>query len=194
MRVVWLGLALLMSGTIAAYILNYMTTYAQDSLHMTPSQAFGAAIASGLALVIFEPIAGMLSDRFGRRPIALVAGVALLLVIMPGFWVVLHLGTPMALYGAVGLFSVLLAFYTSPVLVALTESLPKSVRSGSLAVIYAVSIALFGGTAQFVVKFLTDRLDSPFVPGIYLSVALAIGLIALVQLEESAPGVKGRHS
>jgi MHS family citrate/tricarballylate:H+ symporter-like MFS transporter len=194
MRVVGLGLALLMSGTIAAYVLNYMTTYAQDSLHMTPSQAFGAAIASGLALVIFEPIGGMMSDRFGRRPVALVAGVLLLLVIMPGFWLVLRLGTPVALYGAVGLFGALLAFYTSPVLVALTESLPKSVRCGSLAVIYAVSIAVFGGTAQFVVKFLTDLLDSPFVPGIYLCVALAIGLTALSQLEESAPGVKGRRS
>ena len=58
---------------------------------------------------------------------------------------------------------VLQAFLTVPALVAVTESLPKAVRSGSLAIMYAVAISLCGGTTQFAIKALTeiDPADSP---------------------------------
>jgi MHS family citrate/tricarballylate:H+ symporter-like MFS transporter len=191
-RLVVLGLALLMSGTVCAYIVDYMTTYAEDSLHLPVNLAFGATIVTGLCLVIFEPIAGIVSDRFGRRPVALISGVALLLVTIPLFVMVTELRSVAALYGAVAVISVLLAFFASPILVALAEGLPKSIRSGALAIIYAVSIAIFGGSAQFVVKWLSDVTGNPLAPGWYMTLALAIGLVALALLRETAPAVTGK--
>jgi MHS family citrate/tricarballylate:H+ symporter-like MFS transporter len=191
-RLIVLGLALLMSGTICSYIVDYMTTYAEDSLHLPANLAFGATIITGLCLVCFEPIAGIVSDRIGRRPVALVSGVALLLVTMPLFVMVTELRSVAALYGAVAAISVLLAFFASPILVALAEGLPKSVRSGTLAIIYAVSIAIFGGSAQFVVKWLSDTTGNPLAPGWYMTLALAIGLVALALMRETAPAVTGK--
>ncbi|MGB8839453.1 MAG: MFS transporter, partial [Aliidongia sp.] len=147
---------------------------------------------TGLCLVIFEPIAGIVSDRFGRRPVALISGVALLLVTIPLFVMVTELRSVAALYGAVAVISVLLAFFASPILVALAEGLPKSIRSGALAIIYAVSIAIFGGSAQFVVKWLSDVTGNPLAPGWYMTLALAIGLVALALLRETAPAVTGK--
>jgi MFS family permease len=191
-RLIVLGLALLMSGTVCAYIVDYMTTYAEDSLHLPVNLAFGATIVTGLCLVIFEPIAGMISDRFGRRPVTLVSGAALLLVTMPLFIMVTELRSVAALYGAVAAISVLLAFFASPMLVALAEGLPKSIRSGSLAIIYAVSIAIFGGSAQFVVKWLSDTTGNPLAPGWYMTLALAVGLVAMALMRETAPAVTGK--
>jgi MHS family citrate/tricarballylate:H+ symporter-like MFS transporter len=190
-RLVVLGLALLMSGTICSYIIDYMTTFAEDSLHLPVNLAFGATIVTGLCLVCFEPIAGILSDRYGRRPVTLVAGVALLLVTMPAFVMVTELRSVTALYAAVAVISVLLAFFSSPVLVALTEGLPKAIRSGALAIIYAVSIAVFGGSAQFVVKWLIDTTGSALAPGWYMSLALVIGIAAMALMRETAPVVTG---
>jgi MFS family permease len=191
-RLVVLGLALLMSGTICSYIVDYMTTYAEDSLHLPANLAFGATIITGLCLVCFEPIAGIVSDQVGRRPVALVSGVALLLVTMPLFVMVTELRSVAALYGAVAAISVLLAFFASPILVALAEGLPKSVRSGTLAIIYAVSIAIFGGSAQFVVKWLSDTTGNPLAPGWYMTLALSIGLVAMALMRETAPAVTGK--
>jgi MHS family citrate/tricarballylate:H+ symporter-like MFS transporter len=192
LRLVGLGLALLASGTIGSYVIDYMTTYGQDSLHIPTNLAFGATIATGLFSICFGPIAGILSDRFGRRPVSLIAGVILLLVVMPAFVMVTELRSALALYGLAAGLSMVHAFYANPVLIALAEGLPKSMRSGALALLYAVSIAIFGGSAQFVVRWLIGVTGSPLAPGWYMTGALVIGVAARVLLHETAPPAAGR--
>jgi MFS transporter, MHS family, citrate/tricarballylate:H+ symporter len=192
-RVVWLGLAALMSGTICSYVVDYMTTYAQNSLNMPTDLAFGATIATGLCSVIFEPVAGVLSDRIGRRRVALIAGMLVVVLVMPAFIIVTELRSVTALCGAVALISIVQAFYVAPVLVALTEGLPKAIRSGALAIIYALSIAVFGGSAQFVVQVLIEWTGNPLVPGWYMCAAMAIGVTAIAFLDETAPAVLERR-
>ena len=191
-RLVWLGLALLMSATICAYIVDYMTTFAQSSLNLPTNLAFGATIATGLCSVCFEPIAGALSDRIGRRKVALCSGVLLLLIVIPAFLLVTQLRSVTALYCATALISIVQSFYGAPVLVALAEGLPKAIRSGSLAIIYALSIAIFGGSAQFVVQGLIDWTGNPIAPGWYMSLALAVGIGAMAFMQETAPAVLER--
>ena len=192
-RVVWLGLAALMSGTICAYVLDYMTTYAQSSLNMPTNLAFGATIATGLCSVIFEPVAGVLSDRIGRKRVILISGGLLLLIVMPAFLLVTRLRSVTALYGATALITIVQSFYVAPVLVALTEGLPKAIRSGALAIIYALSIAVFGGSAQFVIQALIEWTGNPLVPGWYMSAALVVGLGAIAFMKETAPAVLERQ-
>ena len=192
-RVVWLGLAALMSGTVCAYVLDYMTTYAQSSLNMPTNLAFGATIATGLCSMCFEPIAGVLSDRIGRRPVILIAGILLLLLVLPAFLVLTWLRTASALYGATALITIVQSFFVAPVLVALTEGLPKGIRSGALAIIYALSITMFGGSAQFTIQALIDWTGNPLVPGWYMSAALVVGLAAVTFMKETAPAVLERQ-
>ena len=53
--------------------------------------------------------------------------------------------------------------------------------------IYASAISVFGGTAQFAVAWLTDLTGSPLAPAWYLTGAVAITLVAMSQMPESAP-------
>jgi MHS family citrate/tricarballylate:H+ symporter-like MFS transporter len=96
-------------------------------------------------------------------------------------------------YGAIAILAVLQAFLTAPALITITESLPKAVRSGALAIIYAVATSVFGGTTQFAIKGLTDLTGSPLAPAWYMSAAVVIGGIAMALMQESAP-VKAAHS
>jgi hypothetical protein len=66
----------------------------------------------------------------------------------------------------------------------LVESLTPTVRSGVFAMTYAVGVALFGGTTQFVLKLLIDASGSAFAPAWYVIAALTAGLLALTQLTE----------
>lgn len=74
------------------------------------------------------------------------------------------------------------AFYT-----AITESLPKRIRGGAYAMMYATSIALFGGTTQLVITWLIHITGNPMAPAWYLVAATAVGQIAFMLILESAP-------
>jgi MFS transporter, MHS family, citrate/tricarballylate:H+ symporter len=186
-RLVVLGLALLAAGTIGSYVIDYMTTYAEDTLQLSVSAAFGATIVTGLCNVCVEPLCGMLSDRFGRRPVSLIGAALLLPTVIPAFILVNWLHSSLALYGATALLTILQCFFSVPVLISVAEGLPKAIRSGALAIIYAVSIAVFGGSAQFIVKLLIDQTGSKLAPGLYLFLAISVGLGAMLLMHETAP-------
>jgi MFS family permease len=182
-----LGLILLASGTIGTYIGAYMTTYAIATLHMAPNVAFAATVVVGLSGVAFDLLSGALSDRIGRKPMVLIPGVLLLVSILPAFYVISHYRTTVTLLGATAVLSSLSALSSGPIVIWLTESFPAAIRSGSVAIVYAVSIAVFGGTTQYTVTWLIKATGNPLAPAWYWTAAVIIGLAAIGAARESAP-------
>ncbi len=182
-----LGLLLLACGTVGAYLRTYMTTYAIATLHMPTTVAFMATIVTGVCGVCFDLVSGALSDRFGRKPMMLVPGVLLLAAIFPGFYVISHYRTTTTLLGAVAVLSILATFTTSPMIIWLTESFPAAIRSAGVAIVYAVAIATFGGTTQYAVTWLIRATGNPLAPAWYWTVAMVVGVAAMVATRESAP-------
>jgi MFS family permease len=74
----------------------------------------------------------------------------------------------------------------SAIYATLTEGLPKAIRGGVFATIYAVAIAVFGGTAQLIITWLIHVSGDPLAPAWYLLGAGIIGLGALIMLPETA--------
>jgi MFS transporter, MHS family, citrate/tricarballylate:H+ symporter len=178
---------ILAAGTTVSYMLTYMATYAQASLGLPANISLGATIASGSAGMIFSFAGGVLSDRFGRKPMMILPWIGLLSLALPCYWLMNTLKSPAVLYGATFLISALSGLATTSNLVAVTESLPKTARAGSLALVYALAISGFGGGAQFFATWLIRVTGSSMAPAWYMTAAVAIGLIAMVLMKESAP-------
>jgi MFS family permease len=181
------GVMMLASGTIGTYISGYMTTYAIVTLHTHTNLAFAATIVVGLSGVVFGLLGGALSDRIGRKPAMIVPGVLLLVTVVPAFTVISRYRTMGALLGATAVLASLLVLSLAPVHAWLTESLPAAIRSSGVAVIYAVSIATFGGTTQYAVTWLMKATGNPLTPAYYWSAALIVGIIGMNLARESAP-------
>jgi MHS family citrate/tricarballylate:H+ symporter-like MFS transporter len=181
------GGLLLASGTIGTYVASYMTTYAIATLHMQANIAFAATIAVGMAGVAFDLVSGILSDRIGRKATMVVPGVVLLLLIFPSFYALDHHRTTSVLLGATAVLYSLAALSYTPVVIWLTESLPPSIRSGGVATVYAVAIALFGGTTQFSVTWLIKVTRNPEAPAWYWAAAALVGLATMLAIPETAP-------
>ena len=84
-RLLTVGLVLLAMSAICDYVLDYITTYAQDNLKLSTGAAFGATIVLGVAEACADLTTGILSDRYGRRPVMLAGLVLLLLLTLPVF-------------------------------------------------------------------------------------------------------------
>ncbi|MBV9841722.1 MAG: MFS transporter [Sphingomonadaceae bacterium] len=188
-RAAALGFVLLACGTIMTYGKLYITIYAEVVLHMRVSIALAATAVVGLAGMIGSLLSGTLSDRFGRKPVILVAGALVLVTTVPGFAMLGQQRTFATLLTVSGLVSLLVAIAIAPVLVGLTETLPARVRAGTVAIIYAFAIAVFGGSTQFLVAWLTKLSGSRLVPAWYMSGAALVSLAAALLLRESAPRV-----
>jgi MHS family citrate/tricarballylate:H+ symporter-like MFS transporter len=185
--IVVFGLMMLTAGTIGSYTTSYMTTYALDTLHLPATLAFSLLILNGSVSMCFEALSGWLSDRFGRKPVMIIPGALLVLSILPCFWVINHVRTVGALYGAEAVMVVLAALSSVPVIVTITETLPPHIRSGAVATIYAFAISIFGGSTQFVLKLLIEKTHNPLAPAYYWTGAAIVGLIAMSLVKESAP-------
>ena len=182
-----IGVMLLGSGTIGTYVSTYMTTYAIATLHMPARIAFAPTIVFGLTGVAFDLVSGALSDRLGRKPVMLLPTALLLALILPAFRVIAHFRTAATLVGATTVLSILLSLSVVPMIAWLTESLPASIRSGGVAVVYAVAIATFGGTTQYIVAWLINRTGNALAPAWYWTAAAGVGLIGILAARESAP-------
>ncbi|HWU56105.1 MAG TPA: MFS transporter [Rhizomicrobium sp.] len=190
-------LALLMivmaaSMTIGTYTLQYLNVFATHTLGFASTQAFGVVALAGICGTIFNPIGGWLSDRIGRKPVMMTAFVLLLIVGIPCFMMMAHARTVASLYGAALVMAPLLALGSSALTTFLAESLPQEIRSGGIGIIYAVAITVFGGSASFIVAWLTEVTGSPLAPAWYMCGALSFGVCTMLAVRESAPIKVGR--
>jgi MFS family permease len=186
-RIIGLGLVVLAAGTISTYVTQYMTTFAQATLHMAPGPAFAVAIVSNLAGLAGVLLGGWLSDRIGRRPVMIWPNLAKLLLTYPVFAWIVGVRSPLALLTGIGALSFVGSMANGAFFAALTESLPKLIRGGVFGTVYAVAIAAFGGTCQLVITWLIHVTGNPMAPGWYLLVATGAGQIAMRMTPESAP-------
>jgi MFS family permease len=190
-RVALLGFVMLACATVIGYVQTNLTTYAANTLHMSSLAAFTATMLSGLFMTCFDPVGGWLSDRIGRKPVMIASTVALALCAYPAFFTIVRVHTPVALYVASAVLGALTGLAQPPMLTAVTESLPRAVRAGTMAIVYALAISLFGGSTPFMINWLIDVSGNPLAPGWYLLAAAVLEVGAMCLLRESAPLVAG---
>lgn len=169
------------------YVLSYMTTYANSTLGMPAGIAFGATAVVGLCGVICDPLGGWLSDKVGRKRVMIIPWLCLAFAVFPCFMLLERERSSFALYVACAVLAGASTLSTSASLIAVNESLPHRVRSGAFGIIYALSISIFGGSAQFVVTWLTRLTGNPLTPAWYMIGGVIVGLIAQNVMPESAP-------
>ena len=185
-RAVVLGVCVICGGTVSTYVLNYMTTYAITTLHLSATVGTTLGLTNSAAQIAGLAV-GVWLDRLGRKRMLILGRVAFLAVIYP---VYLILTSPNASLGIIVAGNSFLGFvYAIGIGAAyafLSEAFPQSVRSSGLAILYALGVAIFGGTTQFVVAWLIDLTKDPLVPAWYQIVATTISIVGIMLLAPHA--------
>jgi MFS family permease len=186
-KLVILGAMMLLGGTIVAYVMNYLTTYATVSLKMPTNVGFLAPLCIGGFGMVAGPLGGWVSDKVGRKPVMIGSWGLLFFLAVPGFMMLIHFREGWALLTMIAALCGLSQFGAVAVLATLSETIPMRIRSGALGMTYATTIAIFGGSAQFMVAWLMKVTGDLLAPAYYMTAAVAIALTAMFLVPESAP-------
>lgn len=142
---------LTLGGTVAFYTYTtYMQKFMVNTAGMEKETVSWINFLALLVFICLQPIAGGLSDRIGRRPLLMFFGVGGTLLTVPILTLLSGTGSPV---GAFFLMLSALFFvtgYTSINAVVKAEMFPTHIRALGVGLPYAVTVALFGGTAEYV--------------------------------------------
>ncbi len=179
------GVLLIIGSTVCANIVTfYMPTYAISVLRMAPSNALSAAIVSGLVICIGSMLAGVLSDRFGRKAVILYARIGLIVALYPAFRWISSDPTPLNLMVAVAVLSLFSALTTAPSITMIPEMFPASLRASGMSIVYSVGVSVFGGFAQTSAVWLIHVTGSNLAPAYYTMACVAISTISLLFIRD----------
>jgi MFS family permease len=184
-RLLVLGVLLIVGGTVATYVANYLTTYAITTLHFSASISLSATLVAGCSTFLFSLLGGWLADRYGRRVVMIVPRILLTLLVWPAFLLLDAHPEALTLYVAAITLTALTALSSTASLVAIPELLPASIRATGLGVTYAIGVSLFGGTTQFVITWLLGVTQNPVSPAWYVVITSLITLAAMLAMPES---------
>jgi MFS transporter, MHS family, proline/betaine transporter len=175
------GFGITIIWTVSTYFFFvYVPLYAHTVLKLPLSATlFTNSLALAFMLGI-APVAGHLSDRWGRYSPMIAAALAIVLLIRPGFGFLLSHPHVAALAAFQVVSAVLAALFIGPAPAAIAELFPIGVRSSGMGVAYNFSVTLFGGFAPFIATGLIARTGNPLSPTWYVMFSCGLSLMALL--------------
>lgn len=186
-RALVLGTAIIIGGTSANYIvLHYITTYAKAVLHMPFQLALWASWVGGLGQLLLCGVAGIITDRVGRKPVATWSRVALMLLVFPAFMLMDQTRNAIGLFAAVLIMVVPLVFTSVSTIVLMTEQFPRRVRATGLSLCYGIGVSIFGGFSQLIATWLVKVTGSNLGPAWYVIATGLVSLVAVAMCREKA--------
>jgi MFS transporter, MHS family, citrate/tricarballylate:H+ symporter len=173
------GLALTVMTTTSFYLITaYTPTYARQALHMAPQVVFLVTLLVGLSNLAWLPVGGMLTDRFGARPLMLLVTAAALATAYPAMlWLVADPGFG-KLLAVLLLYSVYFGLYNGALIPLLAEMMPAEVRTAAFSLAFVTATAIFGGFTPAICTYLIEATGNRAAPALWLSFAAAISLAA----------------
>lgn len=148
---------LTLGGTIAFYT---FTTYMQKfMINTTGLPKEQVTWINFVALVIFvglQPLVGAFSDKIGRRPVLIAFGIGATVCTVPLLTAVSHAGSGLSAFGLMLVGLVIVSGYTSINAVVKAELFPARIRALGVGLPYALTVAIFGGTTEYVALWLKN--------------------------------------
>ncbi|MDR5758738.1 MFS transporter [Caballeronia sp. LZ035] len=185
------GMGLVIMTTASFYLITtYTPTFGKNVLHLSSMDSLIVTVCVGVSNLIWLPVSGAMSDRFGRRPILLLFTVLTILTAYPAMqWLVAAPSFERLLAVELWL-SVLYAWYNGAMVVALTELMPAHVRTTGFSMAYSLA-TLVGGFTPAISTSLIHFTGDKAAPGAWMAVAAVCGAVATLVLYRSREARNG---
>ncbi|HIF92410.1 MAG TPA: MFS transporter [Myxococcales bacterium] len=159
----------------------WMPTYYTDILEPPVPHAYAVNSLAMVALLTAIPVAGALSDRFGRRRV-LLTGMILTGFLSYPLFLLIDTGVAAYALAAQVIFAVVIALNQGPIPAYMAEMFPTRIRSSAIGIAYNVTVGVLGGTAPLVSTWLISETGNMAAPAFYLIGLALVSATALLLL------------
>ena len=179
---------LTMGGTLFFYT---YTTYLQKFMVNTSGIAKPTAawinFFALLLFVVLQPVVGLLSDRVGRSPMLIAFGVLGAAVVVPSLTLLSHTSDPVYAFLLMVVPLAVSSLYTSISAVVKAELFPTSIRALGVGLPYALTVAVFGGSAEYVALWFKNAGHESWY-FYYVTACVLISLLVYIRMRETSDG------
>ncbi|TAJ55105.1 MAG: MFS transporter [Chitinophagaceae bacterium] len=141
---------LTLGGTIAFYTYTtYMQKFLVNTVHLSKAESTQLTFASLFIYAMLQPLFGALSDKIGRRPLLIGFGILGTLLTVPILTMLSHTTDLFTIFLLMMAALLIVSGYTSINAVVKAELFPAKIRALGVGFPYSVTVALFGGTAEY---------------------------------------------
>ncbi|WP_433766376.1 MFS transporter [Pseudomonas putida] len=164
---------------------TYFATYLQVAGGLSRATSLLVSLIALVFAALVCPLAGLYSDRVGRRRTVMTACGLLIVVVYPSF---LMASSGSFAGSVVGVMLLAVGAVLCNVVTAalLSETFPTRTRYTASAVTYNMAYTLFGGTAPLMATWLISTTGSNLSPAFYLMLVALLGLAGGLALRETS--------
>ncbi len=177
---------LTLGGTVAFYTYTtYLQKFMVNTVGLPKEVVSWINFVALLIFVVLQPIAGLLSDKIGRRPLLMTFGILGTLLTAPIFFFMEKTTEPIVAFLLMMVGLIIVTGYTSINAIVKAELFPTEIRALGVGLPYALTVAIFGGTAEFIALWLKSiGMESLFY--FYVAGCIAISFITYWRMAESS--------
>ncbi len=177
-------IALTAGGTVSYYTFTvYMQKFLVNTTGFSKEQATDISAIALLVFMIIQPLYGLLSDFVGRRFMLIFFGAGATVFTVP---LLTLLSQPQSMTSALGWYIcalLIISGYSSVNAIVKAELFPVHIRALGVGFPYALTVALFGGTAEYLALWMKS-FGHPEWFAYYVSGCAALSLIVALMIKE----------
>jgi len=168
------------------YLATYVVNYLISTVKLDRGAALGLAAIGLTIYMVLCPVAGALSDRYGRRKLNIIGTIGYVVLPFPVF-AMMSGGQSLAVVAGISILSVAQCLVSVTTVVMLVELFPASTRASSSALGFNFALAFIAGPGPFIGAWIAGATGSSVAPAGYLVLVAALALIVILKwLPETA--------
>ncbi len=178
-------IGLTLGGTLAFYTYTtYMQKFLVNTVHMSKEQSTLMSFTTLFIFACLQPVFGALSDRIGRRPLLISFGILGTLCTVPLLTALSQTNSQWQAFFLLMAALIIVSGYTSINAIVKAELFPAEIRALGVGLPYALTVAVFGGTAEYIaLQFKNWGHESYYYW--YITACICLSLIVYISMKDT---------